>query len=131
MFGDRWIAVRSGPARDTGPLPRARLRPFGNRADPGIHHRLDGEAHGHVSRAVENLKNLVADQTTEFAPRPLFDFFIFEICACGERKTVRIPDGLQRVVIPTRSCSSTCGKARAEGPLIDRATNLKAAAGEI
>jgi len=25
----------------------------------------------------------------------------------------------------------TCGKARAEGPLIDRATNLKAAAGEI
>ena len=72
VFGDRWIAVRSGPARDTGPLPRARLRPFGNRVDSGIHHRLDGEAHGHVSRAVENLKNLVADQTTEFALRPLF-----------------------------------------------------------
>jgi hypothetical protein len=33
---------------------------------------LDGEAHGYVSRAVENLKDLVANQTTEFAPGPLF-----------------------------------------------------------
>jgi hypothetical protein len=72
VFGDRWIAVRSGLTRDTGLLPRARLRPFGNRVDPGIHNGLDGEAHGDISRAVENLKNLVADQTTEFAPGPPF-----------------------------------------------------------
>jgi hypothetical protein len=39
---------------------------------PAFHNGLDGEAHGYVSRAVENLKNLVADQTTEFAPGPLF-----------------------------------------------------------
>jgi hypothetical protein len=72
VFGDRWIAVRYGPRRDTGLLPRARLRPFGNRADPGIQYGLDGEAHGYVSRAVEDLKDLVADETTEFAPAPLF-----------------------------------------------------------
>jgi hypothetical protein len=72
VFGDRWIAVRSGLTRDAGRLPRARLRPVGNRVDPGIHNGLDGEAHGYVSRAVEHLKNLVADQTTEFAPGPLF-----------------------------------------------------------
>jgi hypothetical protein len=72
VFGDRWIAVRSGLTSDTGLLPRARLRPFGNRVDPSIQYGLDGEAHGYVSRAVENLKDLVANQTTEFAPGPLF-----------------------------------------------------------
>src|ERR1700738_313367 len=72
LFGDRWIAVRSGLSRDTGLLPRARLRLFGSRVDPSIQYGLDGEAHGYISRAVENLKNLVADQTTEFAPGPLF-----------------------------------------------------------
>src|SRR5258708_37700129 len=72
VFGDRWIVVRSGLTRDTGPLPRPRLRPFGSRVDPGIHNGLDGEAHGYVSRAAEHLKNLVADQTTELAPAPLF-----------------------------------------------------------
>jgi hypothetical protein len=72
VFGDRWIVVGSGLTRDTGLLPRPRLCPFGNRVDPGIHRGLDGEAHGDVSRAVENFKDLVADQTTEFAPGPLF-----------------------------------------------------------
>jgi hypothetical protein len=57
---------------DTGPLPRARLLQFGNRITPGIQDGLDREAHGYVSRAVENLKDLVADQTAEFAPGPLF-----------------------------------------------------------
>jgi hypothetical protein len=33
---------------------------------------LDREAHGNVGRAVENLKDLVAHQTTEFTPGPLF-----------------------------------------------------------
>ena len=72
MFGDHWIAGRSGLTRDAGLLARARLRPFGNRVDPSIQYGLDGEAHGYVSRAVENLKDLVADQTAEFAPGPPF-----------------------------------------------------------
>ncbi len=72
VFGDRWIAVRSDLTRDTGMLPRARLPRLGNRVAPRIQYGLDREAHGYVSRAVENLKDLVADQTTEFAPGPLF-----------------------------------------------------------
>jgi hypothetical protein len=68
----RIVGLPSGLTRDAGLLPRARLRPFGDRVGPGIHHGLDGEAHGYLSRAVENLKNLVAEQTPEFAPGPLF-----------------------------------------------------------
>ena len=39
---------------------------------PAIQFGLNREADGYVSGAVEHLKNMVAQQTTEFAPGPLF-----------------------------------------------------------
>lgn len=60
------------PASRQIPVPRARPLRFGNRVSPGIQYGLDREAHGYVRRAVENLKDLVAGQTAEFAPGPLF-----------------------------------------------------------